>query len=78
MSGRTLILTFLLVQTTFEVVNSFEEFLFNDESDPDEVLGMPRFFIQSGAGLLSLDTGNLTINFLPFIVYTILAFLLGK
>ena len=48
------------------------------ESDPDEVLGMPRFFIQSGAGLLSLDTGNLTINFLPFIVYTILAFLLGK
>ena len=36
MSGRTLILKFLLVQTTFEVVNSFEEFLFNDESDPDE------------------------------------------
>ena len=36
MSGRTLILKFLLVQTTFKVVNSFEEFLFNDESDPDE------------------------------------------
>ena len=61
-----MIFLLFLFQIFWGVVKSEENF---DSDSLTDLIATPRLYLQSG---------NVTINFLPFIFYSILAFILGK
>ena len=63
-----MIFLLFLFQIFWGVVKS-EEKLDSEDYALTDLIATPRLYLQSG---------NVTINFLPFIFYSILAFILGK
>ena len=63
-----MIFLLFLFQIFWGVVKS-EERLDSEDYALTDLIATPRLYLQSG---------NVTINFLPFIFYSILAFILGK
>ena len=66
--GSEVIFLLFLFQIFWGVVKS-EERLDSEDYALTDLIATPRLYLQSG---------NVTINFLPFIFYSILAFILGK
>ena len=66
--GSEVIFLLFLFQIFWGVVKS-EEKLDSEDYALTDLIATPRLYLQSG---------NVTINFLPFIFYSILAFILGK